>query len=132
MSRETRNTGAPRPDMTLRWGSRILFLTALIVITDLALQPATGVPASLLGSDKLEHMAAFAALTVLSAMAWPSLPRLLTLPLLLLYGIAIEIAQNQLGNGRVASIGDIIADAAGIALATGLVVLARRLSRVGS
>ena len=118
--------------MTLRWGSRILFLTALIVITDLALQPATGVPASLLGSDKLEHMAAFAALTVLSAMAWPNLPRLLTLPLLLLYGIAIEIAQNQLGNGRVASIGDIIADAAGIALATGLVVLARRLSRVGS
>lgn len=109
--------------MTLRWAGRILFAAALLVITDLALQPGYDMPASILGSDKLEHFAAFAALALLSCIAWPTVTRWLTVPLLMLYGIGIELAQATPEIGRTASLADLGADALGIAfgmIATGL------------
>lgn len=115
MTWETRNTGASRPDKRLRWAGRILFAVAIFAITDLALQPGHEMPASMLGSDKLEHFAAFAVLAVLARIAWPGLTHLFSVPALMLYGLGIEIAQATLTTGRTASMADFAADVLGIA-----------------
>lgn len=101
--------------MTLRWAGRILLAAALFAITDLALQPGHDMPASILGSDKLEHFAAFAALAVITRIAWPGVTRWFTVPALLLYGVGIELAQATPAIGRTASMADLGADALGIA-----------------
>ncbi|WP_300544030.1 VanZ family protein [Maricaulis sp.] len=111
--------------MTLRWAGRILFVAAIIVITDLALQPGHAMPATLLGSDKLEHLAAFAVLTVLAHIAWPGVSRWFTVPILVLYGIGIELAQASLTVGRTASLADLGADTLGILVGLGLLSLVR-------
>lgn len=100
--------------MTLRWAARIVLIVAVVVITDLALQPAPDLPSSLLGSDKIEHAAAFLALTIVSRLAWPQLAGWLIALLLLAYGFGIEAAQEALDAGRVASLADLAADAVGI------------------
>ncbi|WP_203290872.1 VanZ family protein [Maricaulis parjimensis] len=115
--------------MGLRWGARLLLVVALVVITDLALQPASEVTTRWLGTDKIEHMAAFVALTILIAVGFPRLPRWLGGLALLAYGIGIELAQAEMGQGRHASLADIIADALGILLALILISLTRRLLR---
>tara|TARA_R110000868_G_scaffold6550_8_gene37113 strand:+ start:23061 stop:23471 length:411 start_codon:yes stop_codon:yes gene_type:complete len=125
---EPRNTPQPRPDAGLRWAGRVLFLTTIYLITDLALQPGLATPPVLLGPDKLEHIAAFLVLTLLARMAWPQ--RVWITPLALLsYGVWIEWAQAAQGAGRTASGADIIADLIGIALGVLLANLVTRQSR---
>ncbi len=120
MTPETRKTGAQRPDVTLRWAARILFVVAIVLITDLALQPGSALPPRLFGTDKLEHFAAFMALTILARIACPGLPRLLSGLLLLVYGGGIEWLQDIGSVGRTASVADLVADTIGIVC--GLVV----------
>ncbi|GLK53096.1 VanZ family protein [Maricaulis virginensis] len=115
--------------MTLRWAARIVLAVAVVVITDLALQPAPDLPGSLLGSDKIEHAAAFLALTVLARMAWPRLSGWLIAFFLLAYGFGIELAQDALDAGRVASLADLIADAVGILAGFALIRLFNGLRR---
>lgn len=121
MQLEPRNPDAPRPDAGLRWAGRILFLTAIILITDLALQPGFEMPTRLLGSDKLEHAGAFLVLTLLAKMGWPARSRLLIGLILFLYGVGIEYMQSTSAIGRTASVADIVADLVGILL--GLLIL---------
>ncbi|WP_121211504.1 VanZ family protein [Maricaulis maris] len=126
MTPETRKTGAPRPDMTLRWAARILFVVAIVLITDLALQPGSALPPRLFGSDKLEHFGAFAVLAVLARIAWPSLPRWFGLLILVGYGGTIEWLQAHGDAGRTASMADLVADMIGAVAGLGLAWLAGR------
>ena len=93
-----------------------MFLTTIVLITDLALQPGYATPASVLGSDKLEHIAAFLTLAMLSRLAWPTLSRWLPGGLLALYGLGIEYVQSMDFVGRTASVADFVADLIGIVL----------------
>ena len=99
--------------MTLRWAVRILFVIAIVLITDLALQPGTALPPRLFGSDKLEHFAAFLVLALLGRSAWPSLPAWFALVFLIAYGGAIEALQAEGDAGRTASLADLVADTVG-------------------
>lgn len=116
MSTEPRNTHAPRPDPGLRWAGRVLLITTLILVTDLALQPGHASRNTLLGPDKLEHIAAFFTLTVLARMAWPRLHWIWAAIAMLAYGIGLEVVQAMDFVGRTASAYDVIADMIGIAL----------------
>jgi len=116
MSAETRNPDARRPDAGLRWAGRVLFLTTLILVTDLALQPGSASYRDLFGRDKIEHAAAFFTLTGLLRLGWPRLPWPVPALLLLGYGVAIEYVQAMDFVGRTASVWDVVADLFGIAL----------------
>lgn len=126
MQPEPRNPNAPRPDLALRWAGRVLLLTALALITDLALQPGYEMPTRLFGSDKLEHVGAFFVLTLLARLSFPRLPLLIPTTILMLYGIWIEYMQSLPHIGRTASIADAVADLVGILLAALMIVLVER------
>jgi VanZ family protein len=126
MSSEPRNNSDTRPDLALRWAGRVLFLTALVLISDLALQPGHAFPPDLFGPDKVQHVLAFMALTVLARMGWPSIHGGVIFVVLMGYGVGIEIAQSQPWVGRTSSMADIVADGVGILVAfVGLWIFSR-------
>lgn len=127
MTTETRNSQRSRPETALRWAGRILFVTAFVVIGDLALQPGYETPPRLFGSDKLEHAAAFALLAVLARIAWPRVSAWAVAPFLLLYGGAIELIQATPQIGRTASLADLAADGFGMLVGLGLAAVVRRM-----
>ncbi|WP_417490333.1 VanZ family protein [Maricaulis sp.] len=91
----------------------MLFVTTLLLVTDLALQPGLPSPPEIFGPDKIEHILAFFVLTALARMGWPR--RAWTIAVLMLaYGIGIEFAQAMTSVGRYASAADVVADAIGI------------------
>jgi len=65
-------------------------------------------------SDKVNHLLAFLELTLLVRLGWPQLKPLYFVPLLLGFGMLIEIVQATLPY-RDFSLADVAADAAGIA-----------------
>jgi VanZ family protein len=65
-------------------------------------------------SDKVNHLLAFLELTLLIRLGWPQLKPLYFVPLLLGFGMLIEIVQATLPY-RDFSLADVAADAAGIA-----------------
>ncbi|WP_417494828.1 VanZ family protein [Maricaulis sp.] len=91
----------------------MLFVTTLLLVTDLALQPGLPTPPEIFGPDKIEHILAFFVLTSLARMGWPR-RGWTTFILLLGYGVGIEIAQAMTTVGRVASVADVVADLIGI------------------
>ena len=96
---------------------RLLFIAGLTVVTWQALTP-TPLPYEPLTSvnDKLGHLLAFLALALLADGGWPAVPFLWRKALpLLLYGAAIEVLQHFIPN-RSLSLGDWVADGAGILL----------------
>ena len=90
--------------------------------------PGDAGPPTLIGWDKLDHASAFAALTVLVRCGWPERARWVPAAVLFAYGIAIEQAQSTAAVGRVASVSDVAANAAGIALGLSLSWALARLS----
>ena len=122
MSLDTKNslgTKSPtngQPDMAMRWGGRLLFLTAILVISNIALQPGHSTPPNLFGSDKLSHMVAFLTLAGLSRLGWPTQSKWITGGLLLIYGFGIEFMQSTQMVGRTASWSDVVADIIGIGI----------------
>lgn len=66
-------------------------------------------------NDKLNHVLAFLQLTIVTRLAWPGFSRLWIVAGLLAFGVSIEIVQAQLPY-RTFAVGDIVADAAGIAI----------------
>lgn len=108
----------------IRW-ARLGLLVAVVVITTLALMPATAVPISS-GWDKLDHWSAFFALSFLANHAFPqrSFWRVIALALVV-YGIGIEIAQSFTPD-RDADAMDVVADSIGI-LIYGVVLQMRLL-----
>ena len=111
--------------MTLRWAARIVLLVAVVVITDLALQPGLDLPGPMLGSDKLEHAMAFLVLAILARIGWPGLPVWIVAFFLMAYGLGIEVLQGAQDAGRTASLADLAADGIGVAAGLGLVRLVR-------
>lgn len=98
--------------------------------TIIALMPGGPGRASLIGWDKLDHLAAFAALALFARMGWPSLSRRAAAAMLLIYGIVLEAAQAHPAVGRTASISDMVADGLGIALGLALAWSGARLARL--
>jgi VanZ family protein len=110
-------------------GFRLLLGLALVVATWLALSPQpVALPDAPL-SDKWAHLLAYLVLAFLVDASWPD--QRFTWPKwssLLVYGLAIELLQTQIPN-RVFSVGDMVANAAGVALyAFGALHLLRTLN----
>jgi len=102
---------APPPAAAVRW--RWLFATLAIVVAFLALVPAPP-PRLSSGWDKLNHMAAFAALAWVACRGWAARPTATACALVgvLALGAAIE-AMQMLVASRSAELGDLLADAIG-------------------
>lgn len=104
------------------WQVLLWFGVALAAV--LALGPAPPAP-PVEGGDKLQHIAAFAALALAAALAYPApapqrLRREAWIALALLgYGVGIELAQGLIP-GRTASLADVLADAVGVLLGLAL------------
>jgi VanZ family protein len=111
-----------------RWMRAFLVLTPIVLA--LALWPKEA-PATLSGWDKADHAAAFATLAMCGYFARRTVQGVvwkLALALMAL-GAAIEVAQLWVP-GRSASVRDLLADAAGVALGLALAAgAARRLDR---
>lgn len=109
------------PDTTM-WFSlralRVSFAVALVLVLAMSLWPMTEPPPLHTGWDKTDHLAAFVVLGLLGLGAWPD-HRMRVLAGLLLYGALIEVLQGFTGY-RQADWRDLVADAAGLALAVPL------------
>lgn len=100
-----------------------MFWLAFAAITILALLPGLAAPPRLLGTDKIEHAAAFLVLTLLAASGWRGLPLWFISLAMITHGLLIELIQGSPVLQRTQSFADVVADAAGIALALVLVAL---------
>lgn len=97
-------------------------------MTVIALTPAADAPPRLVGLDKIEHLAAFAVLTILARLSWPDVRAWGIGVALLLYGGMIELAQAAPSLMRSSSLADLVADGAGIFLGLASVAMAARLA----
>lgn len=128
--RRTPQGGAAPLAPERRREARLAFGVVFALATIIALLPGGPGRASLIGWDKLDHLAAFAALALLARMGWPSLSRPWLAGMLLVYGVVLEAAQAHPLVGRTASVSDMIADALGIALGLALAWSGARLARL--
>lgn len=103
----------------------LCFWSAAALAFFMAVRPPVGDP-HLSMSDKALHMAAFAVLASLAALAFRRTPLWRIGLGLLLFGGAIEVVQGLPIVGRDADARDLVADAAGIALALPLSALVLR------
>jgi hypothetical protein len=97
---------------------RILFWALPGAVLVVALLPASEAP-TVFASDKLNHMLAFATLSVLARVLWPRLSFAVLFALLAAFGGMIEVLQWSLGFGRDADWMDFAADV--LAILFGLV-----------
>ena len=118
-----------RPAMLSRREGRLAALAAGVVIAVIASIPGPSGAPSLFCLVKLDHVSAFAALTLLARAGWPTLARWITAATLLAYGIGIEVLQGSPLINRTASVSDVLADAVGIALGLGLSLWLGRIAR---
>ena len=107
---------------------RVLFVGAFLGVTVLSVLPTP--PVDGLESDKLNHLIAYMALTLLLVLSLPGdrrLPRGLWVALLslILYGTLIEVVQHYIG--RHFDLMDMAANAVGVVLGAGAGLLARAL-----
>lgn len=104
---------------------RLVFILTITVVFILAVLPAQEVHIGF-SYDKLNHIAAFFVLGVLTRFAWPGKGAALALLLLLGFGILIEVVQYY--EGRDASFLDVMADIIGLALAVVVTATLRYVS----
>lgn len=95
---------------------RAATLVIALVVAAIAMTPGSMGAPTLFGRDKLDHLSAFAAITLVARSGWPDQSRWLTAVIVLLYGVAIEFGQSLDFVGRTASVFDIMANMIGIAL----------------
>jgi VanZ family protein len=103
--------------------SRAAFALAVLVSLAVLFAPASDVPSSPPGVDKLVHASLFAALALTGR--WAGVARAVLAAVLVLYAASSEVIQGLIG--RDAAVGDLLADVVGVLL--GLLVwqwLARR------
>lgn len=110
--------------------ARIGFWLLMLAISVLALMPGPpGLP-DLIGVDKISHLSAYAALTLLARLGWPLLGRATLFILLMIHGGLIELGQGLPVIGRTSSLADMVANGLGIGLGLGLSwILARLFGR---
>jgi hypothetical protein len=92
--------------------SRGAFALAVLVSLAVLFAPASDVPSTPPGVDKLVHATVFAALALSGR--WAGLARGVLVPLLVLYAAASEVIQGLIG--RDAAVGDLLADVVGVLL----------------
>ncbi|MFL6097451.1 MAG: VanZ family protein, partial [Blastococcus sp.] len=92
--------------------SRGTFALAVLVSLAVLFAPASDVPSTPPGVDKLVHATVFAALALSGR--WAGLARGVLVPLLVLYAAASEVIQGLIG--RDAAVGDLLADVVGVLL----------------
>lgn len=102
----------------------IATLILVLVIAHLSLSPAADVPAPHI-SDKVKHFAAYFVLAGTVATAFGPRRSMYALILAVLYGLAMEVAQDMGHAGREGSVADALANTAGAACG----VLAAKLLR---
>jgi len=105
---------------------RLFFILVTALVTFLALTP--GPLGQLVESGPVRHLLAFAALPVLSSLAWPRIGALWQFFGYAAFGAAIEIAQLLMNIGRVAEWDDWANDLIATAIALLLVSAGRVLS----
>lgn len=96
--------------------ARGALVIALVLIGVIALLPRPVAGPTLIGWDKLDHVASFIALTLLARSGWPGAPRWRPAAGLFLYGVSIELLQSTQLIGRTGSVFDLTANAVGIGL----------------
>lgn len=107
--------------------ARVLLIASLAAVTWTSLAPADRLPATPNVSDKVLHVAAYALLGVVAALAQRR-PRVLpTIVLLTAFGLVIEVLQGRTGY-RDFDLRDLLADALGAAVGALLVAVLRRPS----
>jgi hypothetical protein len=94
--------------------ARAAFVLVAGTVLVIALLPGLPTALDLFGWDKLNHLAAFGALTILARSGWPSSGRIFTAIMLFGYGIGIEILQSLPMVNRTFSPFDLIANGMGI------------------
>jgi VanZ family protein len=110
------------PDLTR--AARLALWVALPVTLYFALAPQP--PDVGVSSDKVLHILAFLALTLLARLAYPTAPWQRLLVGLALFGALIELLQGVMGWGRQADIRDWLADVAAVILVLLLTARTRR------
>ncbi|MEU5850207.1 VanZ family protein [Saccharopolyspora shandongensis] len=108
--------------------TRIPFGVAALASLLILFMPASGVPTAPPGTDKVVHLALFAALAATGRIAGFPTSRLL--PALVGYAIASEIMQGLLPIGRSCEVTDGLVDVAGAAAGWALISAARRVRRI--
>ena len=109
--------------------ARGALFVVLAVITILATLPGGESRPTLIGWDKVDHIASFAALAVLARSGWPDQRRWVAGLALFIYGVALEFLQGADFVGRTTSVSDIAANVVGIALGLALAFWLGRLAR---
>ncbi len=109
---------------------RLLAVGWMLTILMLALDDSPAIAVLFPGQDKVSHALAFGVLACLwdGSLAFSSRRRRLYLAGLvsLVYGAFIEVAQALFTAGRQAEWGDLLADLAGILVASGMLLATRR------
>ena len=111
-----------------REGRMATGVTALAILIIACVPGPVGAP-SMFGWDKLDHISAFVAMTLLARAGWPTVPRWRTFAGLLGYGLLIELIQSLPVIGRTGSATDMVANALGIALGLAVALWLGRLAR---
>jgi hypothetical protein len=93
---------------------RLPFVGAVLVSLVVLFTPASDVPSGFPGSDKLVHVAVFAALALTGRLA--GLPRAGLVAGLVAYAVGSEVLQGLLPLGRSPDVVDVLADGMGVAL----------------
>lgn len=96
-----------------------VFPAAIIAISILATLDSGHLPTNPIRSDKVNHILAFGVLTLILLVSYPKISLLKKLSILIGYGILLELIQLCLP-WRSGDIADLVADAIGIILATGM------------
>lgn len=109
---------ASNPTPTWRPIFALLFILALVVAIVLAVRPAPEMLPKINHFDKIQHVVAFMLISLLGFAAWPRRPLMVVL-VMLIYGLAMEVAQSFTAY-RQGDYQDWIADAVGVAAAFGL------------
>jgi VanZ family protein len=120
---------AGRRSLLSRREARGALAIAIALISVVALLPGAEGRPTLIGWDKLDHVASFIALTLLARAGWPKAARWRTAAPLFAYGVLIELLQSTDFVGRTASVSDAAANAIGIALGLAVALWLGRLSR---
>lgn len=92
--------------------ARFLLIAATLVCAIGMIGPFKGAERHLISVDKAAHFIAFYGLTLLTIAAFPKRRSFDLACMVLMFGVAIEVAQMLSGRG--AQLGDILADAAGV------------------
>jgi VanZ family protein len=99
----------------LRWW--LLWWLMVVAVVVASLLPAGDMPALPAGSDKLEHLLAYAVLMAGAVQVYARRASLVGAALgLVLLGVLIELWQGQMGLGRQADAYDVLADGLGVLL----------------